>query len=939
MQYFYLTLVALSPVVLSIVFFLLDKYTKFKNLKYIVKQIIYGIAFGGLAIVGTECGIPISGAQINCRDAAVLTAGLMFGGPAGMIAGVIGGVERFVSVYWGVSSFTQIACSVSTILAGAYAWLIRKFMLENNRPGIFFGFCAAVVMEIFHLAMIFFTNFSAQTEAMAVVRAATLPMVLSNGLSVAVSTLVMTLLNKEKLFAKLRDTKTSKIVQQWLLLTVVIGFLASGVFVYSFQTSLAKSEAKESLNLAISDTEADIKDKSDANILSICHDVASDLTAGDDIDLIADRRDVTDIHVVNSKGIIIKSTDPSLIGWDMHNSDQSEEFLCLLDGKTTSYVQAYGPIGSNEEIYRKFAGVTYDDGFVQVGYDGERLQRDIAEQVNNVTKNRHIGKGGCVLVLDQNKQIVSGPDSFMKGGPLESGNSSFPISDTFKVTVKGTEYYCVYAMSEGYYIVSLLPIEEALADRNVSLYLSTFMEVIVFAIIFALVYGLIEKTVVKQLKHVNKTLYAISNGDLSLAVDVRGSLEMSYLSNDINRTVDSMKKLISEANQRIDDELEFAKQIQSSSLPVITEKVSKRQEFDIYASMKTAKEVGGDFYDFYGNEKNFNIMIADVSGKGIPAAMFMMRAKADLRTLTEADKPLDEVFTSANSSLCDRNDAGMFVTAWQGNIDLETGLLTFVNGGHNPPLIKKASTGKFEYLKSKAGFILGGMEGFKYRSNTLQLEPGDVLFLYTDGITEAVDNDLKLYGEQRLLDLLNKTEAKNMKELCLEVSKDIEVFSNGAQQADDITMLAFEYKGIVPIPSIHFDEAKLTDIEQMTEFLNAELNKCQCLKKERYQLDVALDEVVSNIINHGYDGKPGPLTMSVEYREDRNAIYLKFIDKGIPYNPLHNSDPNLDVSLEERKVGGVGIYIVKNTMDDMKYKYEDGQNILTLTKLLNKEGE
>ena len=939
MQYLYLTLVALAPVVLSIVFFLLDKYTKFKNLKYIVKQIIYGVAFGGLAILGTECGIPISGAQINCRDASVLTAGLLLGGPAGMIAGVIGGVERFVSVYWGVSSFTQIACSVSTVLAGAYAWLIRRFMLEERRPGIFFAFCAAVVMEVFHMAMIFFTNFSAQTQAMEVVRAATLPMVLGNGLSVAVSTLVMTLLNKEKLFTKVKDTKTSKIVQQWLLLTVVVGFIASGVFVYSFQTSLAKSEAKESLNLAISDTEADIKDRSDANILAICQDVASDLTAGYDVDLIADRRDVTDIHVVNGKGIIIKSTDLSLIGWDMHNSDQSAEFLCLLDGKTTTYVQAYGPIGSNEEIYRKFAGVTYDDGFVQVGYDGDRLQRDIAEQVTNVTKNRHVGKEGCVLVLDQNKQIVSGPDSFAKEGPLQSSKETFTISEAFKVTVKGTEYYCCYAISEGYYIVSLLPVEEAMADRNISLYLSTFMEVIVFAIVFALVYALIERTVVKQLKYVNKTLYAISNGDLSLEVDVRGSQEMSYLSNDINRTVDSMKKLISEANQRIDDELEFAKQIQFSSLPVITEKVSKRQEFDIYASMKTAKEVGGDFYDFYGNDEKFNIMIADVSGKGIPAAMFMMRAKADLRTMTEADYPLDEVFTSANKALCDRNDAGMFVTAWQGNIDLETGVLTFVNGGHNPPLIRRASTGKFEYLKSKAGFILGGMDGFKYHSNQLQLEPGDIIFLYTDGITEAVNNELSLYGEERLLSLLNNMEVQDMKDLCLKVEKDIDEFASGAKQADDITMLAFQYKGVTPIPSIHFDEAKLTDIEQMTEFLNNELSKVSCPKKTTYQLDVALDEIVSNIVNHGYEGKGGPLTMSVEYREEKNAIYLKFIDKGIPYNPLHNADPNLDVSLEERKVGGVGIYIVKNTMDDMKYKYENSENILTLTKFLKKEGE
>lgn len=934
MVYLLLTIVALLPVIVSVLFFVLDKYTNFKKLKYIWKQIIYGVVFGGLAILGTECGIPMAGAQINCRDAAVLTAGLLFGGPAGMIAGVIGGVERFFSVYWGVSSFTRIACSVSTLLAGVYAWLIRKFMLEDNRPGVFFSFAVAVVMEVFHLVMIFFTNFSAQSQAMAVVQAATLPMTISNGLSVALSSLAMMLLNKEKIFAKLKDTKISKIIQQWLLLTVVLAAVASGAFVYSYQTSLAKNEAQTSLELAISDTEDDIQDKSDANILSLAGDVASDLDAGYDVYEIAERRDVTDIHVVNSKGIITQSTDPDLIDWDMANSEQSKEFLCLLNG-ATSYVQPYGPIGFDSEIYRKFGGIVYKDGFIQVGYDAERLQKDIAEQVKGVTKNRHVGTSGCVLILDSNLNVVSSP-SFDIIPPIEMDSKGDP--NTFiSITLYDEEYYCEYEMSEGYYIIALLPVKEAMSNRNVSLYVSTFMEIIIFAILFAMVYGLIEKVVVKKMKTVNETLYKISNGDLNMTVDVRNSVEMSYLSNDINRTVDAMKKLIDEASKRIDDELEFAKQIQISTLPTITERIENREEFDIYATMKTAKEVGGDFYDFYGEGEKFSIVIADVSGKGIPAAMFMMRAKADLKTMTEADIPLEETFVSSNNALCDRNDAGMFVTAWQGNINLESGVMTYVNGGHNPPLIKKAKTGKFEYLKSKKGFILGGIEGFSYHSEEMKLDKGDIIFLYTDGITEAMNEQSELYGEERLLNLLNDMEIYNMKDLCEKVGKDVESFAGNAKQADDITMLAFRYDGPKTLPSVSFEKADISDIEKMAAFLDEELEKINCPIKVRHQLDIALDEIASNIINYGYKDKKGPLTVSFEYRKARNAVYLKFIDEGVPYNPINNTDPDLSVSLDERKVGGVGIYIVKKTMDDMRYKYEGGKNILTLTKYIKGE--
>ncbi len=200
-------------------------------------------------------------------------------------------------------------------------------------------------------------------------------------------------------------------------------------------------------------------------------------------------------------------------------------------------------------------------------------------------------------------------------------------------------------------------------------------------------------------------------------------------------TVAALKRYIDEAAARIDKELEFAKNIQSSALPSVFPAFPQRKDFDIHATMHTAKEVGGDFYDFYITDGNIlNFLIADVSGKGIPAAMFMMRAKTQLKSLTESGLSMDEVFTRGNNGLCEGNDAGMFVTAWQGGLNLETGLVSFANAGHNPPLVKHKD-GSFEYLKSRAGLVLAGMEGLKYKEQELNLSAGDIIFLYTDGVT------------------------------------------------------------------------------------------------------------------------------------------------------------------------------------------------------------
>ena len=230
-------------------------------------------------------------------------------------------------------------------------------------------------------------------------------------------------------------------------------------------------------------------------------------------------------------------------------------------------------------------------------------------------------------------------------------------------------------------------------------------------------------------------------------------------------------------------------------LPSVFPPYPGRNEFEIWATMHTAKEVGGDFYDFYFvDDDTLAFLVADVSGKGIPAAMFMMQSKTLLKSYAETDMSVESVFTHANEKLCENNEAGMFVTAWMGYLNVKTGMLTFANAGHNPPLVKHTD-GSFSYLKSRAGFVLAGMDGVRYRKNELQLAPGDKIYLYTDGVTEATDLEEKLYGEERLLALMNRHTNSDVQTICEAVKADVDLFAGEAEQFDDITMVCVAYHG------------------------------------------------------------------------------------------------------------------------------------------------
>ena len=274
MPYARLALVAVLPVIASAALHSLSRRTALGRLGKWPQQILYGLIFGVLAIFGTEFGVPISGAIINARDAAPLSAGLIFGAPAGIIAGLIGGVERWFAVYWGAGAKTQLACSAATVIAGLFGAALRKWMFDDKKPAWFYGFAAGLVMEVLHMLMIFFTNMDDVQTAFIYVQSCSVPMILTNSLSVMFAVLAVSILGKEKLRPKNEHRKLSQSFSRWLLLVVLTAFCITSFFTYVLQTRFTDRNSEALLRLNIADVKADIEDASDDNLLRLTRGVA-----------------------------------------------------------------------------------------------------------------------------------------------------------------------------------------------------------------------------------------------------------------------------------------------------------------------------------------------------------------------------------------------------------------------------------------------------------------------------------------------------------------------------------------------------------------------------------------------------------------------------------------------------------------------------------------
>ena len=366
----------------------------------------------------------------------------------------------------------------------------------------------------------------------------------------------------------------------------------------------------------------------------------------------------------------------------------------------------------------------------------------------------------------------------------------------------GAQIAYLLAGRQGNYTVMIIePASMFFKNRPDMMRREAAQSLVLLLVVSAIVWHLLNSMVAKRIDEANETLGHITVGNLDERLAVGGTHEFKTLSAGINQTVDALQGWIAEAEMRMASELAAARAIQESTLPRTFPPFPEINEFDVYASMDPAREVGGDFYDFFlvdgveGTEaRKLGFVVADVSGKGVPASLFMMKAKALIRDNMESGMGLSDSVANANRQLCEGNGADMFVTAWVGVLDYETGHIDFVNAGHNPPLL--CQEGTWEWLRKRSGMPLGLFDGLSYKVFSFDCNAGDKLLLYTDGVTEAFNAQEEQYGEERLEAVAKASTSFAPRELLEAVRQDLAAYVGGAEQSDDITILTLEVDSV-----------------------------------------------------------------------------------------------------------------------------------------------
>lgn len=814
-------------VFLAVVFHLLQEKTPFKKVKWIYRQIIIGVIFGGAAIFGTELGVNIGSSVANVRDAAPLVAGLIFGGPAGMIAATIGAVERilYTMVFHDMDGYySMVACVIATFLSGLYAWILRKWFFENKTPNWLFGFATAAIMEVIHFIILYLGHIRDPQEVLTIIRNIALAMIIGNGLGVGLACFGVRLLEHEFSPEKVIDKRGSIVnkVQLGLLILILVTATMSTAFVITIQNNSANENADYALLINASDINAYITNSSNEIMLGVADTISGEYSrrpgGNERLDEIKSNYSVTAISVVAKNDItvegkevkagdILYSTNRNDIGYNIQGYEVDDAYSYIHEtvveyGETVNYFNFSERYDEQVKV-SAFTCYPYEgmeDYYVVVivNKDDFYTLSSLESTIRYFTSYRRVFLNGYMVVFDADGNVVSDQtdhDDKLIGFSVEDlqGKESYK---RYPGTFYGTSSYYMYTTSETFYVVSVIPLRDVTENRDMMTVIYSFMLALIYASVFFVSYILIQNIIIRNIRKINETLSLIMAGDLDQKVEVNSSSEFNDLSDDINITVGVLKDYIKEAEERIDKELAFAKAIQTSVLPSAFPAFPGVKEFDIYATMDTAREVGGDFYDFYFVDNNHVVfLVADVSGKGIPASMFMMEGKALIKNTFTNIKNVAEVFDTVNKSLEQGNDANMFITSWMGMINIKTGEVQFVNAGHNTPIIYSKEKDKWEYIKESRDVVLAIMRDSQYHVQTLKLNPGDRLYIYTDGVTESTSIDKTLYGEERLLKYLNKNKKLSIYKLLPGVKKDIDAFVQCEDQFDDITMLVLEYKG------------------------------------------------------------------------------------------------------------------------------------------------
>ena len=620
--------------------------------------------------------------------------------------------------------------------------------------------------------------------------------------------------------------------------------------------------------------------------------------------------------------------------YDYHSLDWYRE---IIDNVKTPYQVIWTKPYIDDTVYRYLttAGAGIFDlhnkliGISIVDWGIEEVVKEIAAV--KPTKNSFV-----VLCAPAQDYIISGTyiknpiGASIKALPWDINAASFSLDD-----VKYLQFGRY--MDNGWLLSVQIPENEIFSeieDRNTRFSIITAAASV---LILCIAYFLISALVNTPIKNLTRDVSRLVLGNLDVQVKVTSKDELGLLAGAFNKMKTDLKDSIEAytlehaEKERIDAELGIAAGIQVAMLPYTFPPFPERTDFDIFALMQPAKEVGGDLYDFFLiDENNVAVVIADVSGKGVPAALLMAITKTLIKNSALSGKSPGEVFDLVNNTLCENNNTSVFVTAFMGFYNTVSGRFVYINAGHCPPLIKKAGR-DFELLKTKPCLVLACFEGVVYHEEEIFLEAGDTVFLYTDGVTEAMNPERELFSERRLIDTLKTLGDYPPLELLRAVKEELDFFAGGAGQADDITMLALKIDHLTHTRMMELIvEANIENIDDVIEFVNAALTRYGCMHTLKNHINLAVEEIFVNIAKYAYCPESGSVSVCIA-AEGENVI-IRFEDSGRVFNPLEHVPPDLLKLVHEQESAGLGIFIVTKIMDKVSYERSGGKNIFQMIK-------
>ena len=640
--------------------------------------------------------------------------------------------------------------------------------------------------------------------------------------------------------------------------------------------------------------------------------------------------DIDEVNVVTREGRIIASNDPHCMGVEMAGDPVMNEFMALTNGITATVSQPFRPHARNPEFRAKYLAAAFPggDGFVQVGLDERRLARMLPSILGYIFDEWLLGKTGCFLCADlETGRLISNPSrhrdeaktlsdtgfDIVAAKPYEIVADGRNLGRTFRHRIFGEVCFCRNFIFGGHRFVAVLPQREFYDTRTV--FVSVFA-VLLFVVLAA----------------------------FAVFVDR------------IFRDAARLKAFYADDEARREKDMTIAKTIQASALPVA---IPPSPSFRVTAAMQPARDVGGDFYDYFRlDASHVAFLVADVSGKGITAALYMMTAKTLIKDTLIATHDPALTLSKVNAELCANNPANMFLTVWVGVLDLETGIVSFANAGHNPPLkiasLKakgqeteaEANEKSIDFVTAKSGPVLAFLDGVKYASRALRLNPGDAFFLYTDGVTEALDAQNELFGEERLTNAIKAIPNPEPHALCTVVRAAVAAFAAGMAQTDDITVLAIRYiapphgfsrsfpptqEGIASASDYLDEIIAAEDARIKSDAANAASRETPSgvfrLASLSASLHIVLDEICSNIVKHS--GASG-FEVDIGIEESARSVKMTFTDDGVAYDPLSHADPDTTLPAEARPIGGLGIMMVKKLASGLSYRRTRNRNFFTV---------